>query len=74
MGKPGGLSRRLGEEKSGIETDFCNEGQLSDLKNDNVGEKDYVEDVGLEDIDVATWAKKNSSKVVSQEHKLEVLC
>ena len=72
MGKPNGLSGRSGEEKSGMDVHFFNKGQLLDLENDDVGEKD-VEDVELEEIDVATWEKKNGLWVVPQEHRLEVL-
>ena len=40
MGKPDGLSRRSGEEKSGMDGMFFEEGQLHDLgedENDNQG-------------------------------------
>ena len=73
MGKPDGLSRRSGEEKSGMDAHFLNEGQLLDLENNDVGEEDDAEDVELEGIDVATWEKKNGLWVVPQEHRLEVL-
>ena len=73
MGKPDGLSRGSGEEKSGMDVHFFDEGQLLDLEYDNVGEEDDVEDVELEGIDVATWEKKNGLWVVPQEHRLEVL-
>ena len=56
MGKPDGLSRRLGEEKSGMEVQFFNEGQLMDLEEDNIGD---AEDVELEGVDVTSWEKKN---------------
>ena len=59
MGKPDGLSRRSGEEKSGMDVDFFNEGQLLDLENEDVGEEEDAEDVQLAGIDVATWEKKN---------------
>ena len=59
MGKPGGLSRRWGEEKSGMDAHFFNEGQLLDLENNDVGEEDNVEDVEVEGIDKATWEKKH---------------
>ena len=59
MGKPDGLSRRSGEEKSGMDAHFCDEGQLLDLENDDDGEEEDAEDVELEGIDVATWVKKN---------------
>ena len=59
IGKPDGLSRRLGEEKFGMDAHFFDEGQLLNLKNNNVREEEDVEDVELEGIDVVTWEKKN---------------
>ena len=59
MGKPDGPSRGSGEEKSGMEAHFFDEGQLLDLENDHVGEKEDAGDVELEGIDVHTWEKKN---------------
>ena len=56
MGKPDGLSRHSGQEKSGMDTNFFDKGQLLDLENDDEAD---VEDVGLEGIDVGTWEKKN---------------
>ena len=73
MGKPDGLSRRSGEEKSGMDAHFFDEGQLLDLENDDVGEEEDAEDVELGGIDVATWEKKNGLWVVPPEHWLEVL-
>ena len=73
MGKPDGQSRHLGEEKSGMDKHFFDEGQLLDLENDNVREEEDVEDVELERIDVATWENMNGLLVVPQEHRLEVL-
>ena len=73
MGKPDGLSRRSREEKSEMDGNFFNEGQLLDLENDDVGKEEDAEDVELEGIDVATWEKKNGLWVVPQEHRLEVL-
>ena len=66
MGKPDGLSRRSGEQKSGIDAHFSDEGQLLDLENDDSGEEEDAEDVELEGIDVATWEKKNGLWVVPQ--------
>ena len=74
LAKPNGLTRRLVEEKYEMDTDFFDEGQLLDLKNDNVGKEEDTEDVELEGIDVTTWEKKNGLCVVPQEHGLEVLC
>src|SRR5437868_8276224 len=73
MGKPDGLSRHLGEEKSGMEGQFFEEGQLLDLEEDNDGEEEDAEDVGLEGIDVAGWDKKNGLWVVPEEYRLDVL-
>ena len=58
MGKPDGLSRRWGEEKSGMDAHFFDEGQLLDLENDDGGEEEDVEDVELEGIDVATLERR----------------
>ena len=73
MGKLDGLSTRSGEEKSGMEVQFFNEGQLMDLEEGNVGEEEDVEDVELEGINMARWKKKNGLWVVPEEYKLEVL-
>ena len=73
MGKPEGLSRHSGEEKSGMDTHFFDEGQLLDLENNDAGEEEDAEDLELEGIDVATWEKKNRLWAVPQEHRLEVL-
>jgi len=70
MGKPDCLSKRSGEEKSGMEAKFFHEGQLLDLGEDNEGN---AEDVELEGIDVAGWEKKDGLWVVLQENRLEVL-
>ena len=59
MGKPNGLSRRLGKEKSGMDTYFCDEGQVMDLENDNIEEKENIENVELKVIDMVTWEKEN---------------
>ena len=59
MGKPDGLSRPSGEEKSGMDAHFFNEGHLLELENDEVGKEEDAEDVELEGIDTATWEKKN---------------
>ena len=73
MGKPDGLSRRSGEEKSGMKDHLFDEGQLQDLENDDVGEEEDAEDVELEGIDMATLEKKNGLWVVPQDHRMEVL-
>ena len=48
MGKPDGLSRLSEEGKSGMDTDFFDEGQLLHQENDDVGEEEHVEDLELE--------------------------
>ena len=73
MGKPDGLSRHSGEEKCRMDAHFLDEGQLLDLKNDDVGEEEDAEHEELEGIDVARWEKKNGLRVVPQKHRLEVL-
>ena len=54
MGKPDGLSKCSGEEKSGMNIHLFDEGQRLDLKNDNVREEQNAEDIKLEEINVAT--------------------
>ena len=73
MGKPDSLCRGSGEENSGMDADFFDEGQLLDLECDDVREEEDVEDVELEEIDMDTWEKKNGLWVVPPEHGLEVL-
>ena len=73
MGKPDGLSTRLGEAKSGMDAYFFYKGQLLGHENDDVGEEKDVEDVESDGIDVATCEKKNRLWEVPQEHRLEVL-
>ena len=59
MGKPDGLSRRSGEETSGRDAYFFDEGQLLDLENDDVREEEDMEDVELEGINMVIWEKKD---------------
>ena len=73
MSKPDGQSRRSGEEKSGMDANFFDVGQLLDLEKDDGGEEEDAEDVELEEIDMATWEKQKGLLVVPQEHRLEVL-
>ena len=73
MGKPDGLCRHSREEKSEMDANFFDEGQLLYLENDYVEKEEDAEEVELEAIDVATWEKKNGLWVVPQEHSLEVL-
>src|SRR5436853_7611709 len=73
MSKADGLSRRSGEEKSGREVQFFEEGQLLDLEEDNDGEEEDAEAVELRGIDVSGWDKKNGIWVVQEEYRLDVL-
>ena len=73
IGKPDGLSRHSGEEKSGMDSHVFNEGQLLDLENDDVREEEDAENMELQASKVATWERENGLWVVSQEHLLEVL-
>ena len=73
MGKPDGLSRRSGEEKSRLDAHFFDARQLLYLEINNIGEEEDAENLELEGIDVAIWQKKNGLWVVPQEHRLEVL-
>ena len=52
IGKPDYLSRHSGKEKSRMEAHIADEGQLLNLKNDDVGEEEVAEDVELQGIDV----------------------
>jgi len=73
MGKAECLSRHSGEEKSGMEARFFDEGQLVYLEEDDAEGRRDADDVELEAIDVAGWQKKNGLWGVSESHKLEVL-
>ena len=73
MGTTHGLSRCSGEEKSGMDANFFDEGQLLNLENDDAGQEEDIEDVELERINMATWEKKNGLWVVPQQHRLEGL-
>ena len=73
MGKPDVLSRRSGEENSGMDAKFFEESQLLDLEehdNDNEGNADDIE---LEGIHVSKWDKCNGLWLVPKQYKLEVL-
>jgi len=70
MGKADGLSRRSGEEKSGIQARFFDEGQLLV---DGEDEEPDAEDVELPGIDVSTWEKKDGLWVVPPEFRTDVL-
>ena len=57
----------------GMDANLFNEGHLLGLEDDNIKKDEYSEDVELEGIEAATWAKKNELWVVLQEHRLELL-
>ena len=57
MGKPDGLSRRSGQEKSGMNAKFFEEGQLLDLGEDEHDNEGNADDIELEGIDVSKWDK-----------------
>ena len=59
IGKPDGLSRRLGKEKSEMDGHLFNKEQLLDRENNNVRKAEDKEDMKLEGIDVGTWEKGN---------------
>ena len=59
MGKVDGLSRRSGEEKSGMDVHFFDKEQLLVLEDDDVREEEDAADVELQAIDGAIWEKKN---------------
>ena len=70
MCKPDGPSRRLGEENSGIDTQFFDDRELLDLENNDVGEEEDAEDVELEGINVARSEKQKGLQAVLQERRL----
>ena len=72
MGKPDGLSRRSGAEKSGMDAKFYEEGQLLDFgehENHNEGNADDIE---LEVIDLSKWDKRNGLWLVPEQNRLKV--
>ena len=71
--KPDGLSKGVGEEKSGMGAHVFDEVKLLDLKHDDVGEEENVKDMEKEGIDIATWKMENRLWIVLQEHRFEVL-
>ena len=73
MGKPDGLSRPSGEEKSRMDVKFFEEGQLLDLGKDENDDECNAEDIELKGIDVSKWDKRNGLWLFPQEHRLEVL-
>ena len=72
MGKPDGLSRRSGEEKSAMDAKFFEEGHLLDLGDDENDNEGNAEDIELVVTDVSKWDKRNGLWMVSEEHRLDV--
>ena len=66
MEKPDSLSRRLREEKLGIEGKVFDEGQLMVLGEDENEGEGNAEDVEVEGVDVAGWEKKYRLWVVPE--------
>ena len=73
MGRPDGLSRRSGEEKSGMHAKIFHEAQLLDLEEDENNNEGKAEDIKLEEMALLKWDKRNGLWLVPEEHRLEVL-
>ena len=73
MGKPDGLFRHSGEEKSAMDAKFFEQGQLLDLGEDENDNEGNADDIELEGIDVTKWDKRNGLWLVPEKHRLEVL-
>ena len=73
MGKPDGLSRCSGEEKSAMDGKFFQVGQLLDLVEDENNNEGNADNIELEGIDVSKYDKRNGLWLVPEEHRLEVL-
>ena len=73
MGKPDGLSRRSGEQKSGMDPKFYEEGQLLDLVEDENDNEGNADDMELEGIDVSKWDNRKGLWLVPEQHRLELL-
>ena len=70
MDKADGLSRHLGEKKSGMEMMFFEDGQLLVDEEDKELE---VKDIDLQGIDISGWEKKDGLWVVLEVHKIDML-
>ena len=73
MSKPDALSKRSGQEKSGMDAKFFEQGQLLDLEKDEIDNEDNVDDIELDGREVSKWDKRNRLCLVPEEHRLEVL-
>ena len=65
-GKPDGLSRRSGDEKSGMDAKCFEVGHLLDLGEDENANEGNVEDIELEGIDVSKWDKRKALWLVPE--------
>ena len=70
IGKPDGLSRRSGEETSGMEGTSFDDVQLLELREDESNTEGKADDIELEGIDVSKWDKRHELSLVSKEHGL----
>ena len=73
MGKPDGISRDSGEEKSAMHARFFKEGQLLNLGKDKNNNEGNAEDIEVEGTDITKRDKRNGLWLVPEEHRLEVL-
>ena len=73
MGKPDGLSRRSGEEKSWMDAQFFEDRQLLDLVEDGNDNEANAEDTELEGIAISKWDNRNRLWLVPEQHRLKVL-
>ena len=73
MGKPDGLCRRSGQEKSGMDAKLMEEGQLLDQEEDENDNEHNADDIELEGIDVSKCDKRNRVWLVREKHRLKVL-
>ena len=73
MGKPDGLCRPSGQEKSGMDAKLMEEGQLLDQEEDENDNEGNADDIELAGIGVSKWDHCNRLWLVPEEHRLEVL-
>ena len=73
MGKPDGLSRRSGVEKSEVDAKVFEEGQLLDLGEDENDNEYNADNIELGGIAVSKWDKCKELWLVVGQHGLEVL-
>ena len=73
MGQPDGPSVRSGEEKSGMDAKFFEEGQLLELGEDENDNEGNADDIELEGTDISKCDKGNVLWMVPEEHLFKVL-